>query len=434
MLSQWSHSFCRFNERVIWLSKFVAYHPMNGEWSRKTIISQLPSFIFKHEGLKDAISRAAGCRKHLPQLVKEEESSINSQIVIETIRPTASIIDTKHEVIIVDSLANDTDRTYTTTRYCNNGIVCVQANGPIRAYSLSMDDDFHQGIQFPIINLLDDSQRPWPPIFRSFRSNLLPVNAGYGRVTLWDLKTNECVCTFEAIKDSCQGQLVDTTFACFNLQWAPDSSMGRIVNCWNVAAPSKPSLMWNTEHIFHVVDVAVNSFVVAIALGTFVETEDDETRPQSSPDTIDSSTSSPFSVELRNIADGSFLYKIDPLSGIRNILCMNLSRYNLFILRATHDGTKVFVVDLASRAVISSFNLVKTFIRAFGGIQVSSNEALLIMWSTNNTVAVIDLVYGNWRQFEVEQNDAYRFGFWVLSGNNRLDDMTMNWKAIDYMM
>ncbi|KAI8928392.1 hypothetical protein BC831DRAFT_510026 [Entophlyctis helioformis] len=634
-----AHAFAVANRRPLWLQHLLAVHPLAHHVAvRSQLMTMHASPLLPGEDMKDAVAAHYGWHVRLPALVSREASlssltsaaaaavspsqpaALSNQVAVEHVQPTRDAIRgaASRGLVVVDSLAQDADQTYITTRYTQDGAGCLQAKGgPISFFHISdrtridadpdssesdtsgpddgdaggddpdasttgdQCDGSHEGdgtrgdwmpagaalkaglvrtralarreerarrrecreklqvgsdesapVQPAKLPEWEDSaeSRPWPPIFRSFRSNLIPINAGKGFVSLWDPVAGVCVSTFKAIEDPCQGQLVDNAFLCFNLQWSSESSVGRVVNCWDVTDPRKPVLAWSTRHPHHVVDVAVNAWTVAIAFGTFVDEADSDdsddnddssdsdsdgssrdedsdasrsqaasvgatnttantttaSAPPSSPPAVTSPTTpvspagprpSPFSVELRCRKTGSFLRRIDVLTGIRNILCLNATRFHLFVLRATHDGTRILVVDLQNGSFVSDINLMRSFIRSYGGVQISANERLMILWSTANRVAVIDVIAKRWRLFgKLDDEAASRnrsrsrsrsrsperqplvdasgahgangasgdveaagdgerlpFGFWVLTGPERdLGQMTMHWKAVRY--
>lgn len=385
-----------------------------------------------------------GASQHLPRLVRQQQESSGATHPqpMELITPSTDPIPTTSPYItIIDSFPRSSSKTHlTTTRYSmTGGMVAVESAGSITLHNIHNNDtsSIHH---IPSNKTLD--KHPYPPIFRSFRSNLLPINAGNGSVTLWSLLEDRVLSTFQAITgDTCQGVLVDSTFAAFNLTWDITTNLGRALNIWNVHEPSQPVLDWSLTFEHFIIDVALNSRVVAVALGTYSEGEEEEA-------SFSNTDSSPFNVNLYRRSDGTFLYHIDVLSNIRNILCITMGRLHLYaLIKSTSNGgdddgsIHIRIVDLSTRSLLTSINLLTTFSRTNGGMQLSLDERLLILlcWSLQekkNEIAVIDIQRGTWRCFRVEpcnssnssSDDLLVDGYWVLYGPS--SNYQVKWKGI----
>ncbi|KAI8996116.1 hypothetical protein BC832DRAFT_300677 [Gaertneriomyces semiglobifer] len=253
---------------------------------------------------------------------------------------------------------------------------------------------------------------PGPPRLQpAGHASAIPVHEGDGWMSFWDPKTGECKCRFRAIDDRwCQGRLYGNLYACFNPSWVDDVSefadARRSVRVWNLEDPEVPRIQWEVETPSHIVDVAHNDAVIACAYGSsFVDDEPD-------PD-------SPFGLEIRSVKTGEFIRNVPALNGASDVMFLAITNFHIIISRA--PVTQILaVVSIKAGELLYEINLMTSFAREWCGMNISGDGRTVILWSTKNMLAVVDLVNEDWnlyhREVEVddEAEEQWDFGVWAV--------------------
>lgn len=229
----------------------------------------------------------------------------------------------------------------------------------------------------------------------------------------------QCRARFRAIEDEyCQGQLYGNWYACFNPRWTDDESetvdARQTIRLWNLDNPAQPVVAWNAALPSHVVDVALNDSLVACAYGSLLS-EDEDAEPGDGL----------FGLELRSASTGEFVRKVPALTGVEDVIFMIMTRFHCLVVRAADDGELVTIVDLASTNVVYVIDLTESFIYSYGGLHVSDDESMLVLWSSSDRLACVDLLRGAWTLHERTADDLrekWHYGVWVAIENDPGDE------------
>ncbi|KNC98670.1 uncharacterized protein SPPG_06353 [Spizellomyces punctatus DAOM BR117] len=401
------------NENHLWCAFAAALSPVNGrlphrlEWETWKDIVRL-----KHAWDKVLPKLTAESRRlHDPAEYLQEAPTIVGEVVVDT---TGHNKDRRSKVSVMDSYSSSETRDYIQT----------QAVGPHIVYAITgishigTFDIRASSISAPSIKLPATSFQHPPRLQRVFHSTLIPVHEGMGWMSFWDPRHTDRQGRFRAIDDEyCQGQLYEHLYACFNPRWSDDESetvdARRIVRLWDVKCPSQPILSWNAQLPGHVVDVALNDSLVACAYGSRLDAE-------AGP--IDNAQDTPvFGLEFRSVVTGDLVRSVPALSGVQDVIFLVMTRFYCLVVRAPDDGQLVTVVDLATGNVAHEINLMESFIRTYGGLHVKDDETMLMLWSSSNRLACLDLIRGCWTLHERKRDELFEkwhYGVWVAIEQN----------------
>ncbi|KAJ3042934.1 hypothetical protein HDV00_006241 [Rhizophlyctis rosea] len=262
---------------------------------------------------------------------------------------------------------------------------------------------------------------------RLTRSKWIPINEGNGYISIWDPSTPSRVTNFRAVEEFyVQGHLCGNRYACFNPRWASeeeDVDCFQSIRLWAIEEQNGTARpVWTVRLPGHIVDVAVNEHMVACAYGSLISDENlDETHttaPLLPPE------DRVFGLQFRDIKDGSLLLDAPAFRDITDIICIALTRFYCVVTKAegSNGGQAVLLVDLKSGDIVFEVELATMFIEGYGGLRISDCETYMLLWSSRNQLAVIDLEHGAWRLCERKVSDVaeeWVFGFWAVRRGRR---------------
>ncbi|KAI9092858.1 hypothetical protein DFS34DRAFT_652817 [Phlyctochytrium arcticum] len=333
-------------------------------------------------------------------------------------------------VIIMDSYSATDTRDYIQTQAVGSSVIyAVTGLSHVNVLDIKQDS-----ITQPSRHLLADTTPRQPRLHRVVRSKVVPVHEGAGVVSFCSPSDATHRVRFRAINDEyCQGQMCGDMYACFNPRWSDDPheviDARKQVRLWDLSLPS-PAIRWNATLPYHVVDVALNDCIVACAYGALLEGDDAEDRP----DLADK-----FGIELRSIFTGEFISTIPEMSGVHDVIFLIMTRFHLLVVRMPEGGQKITVVSLRTSKIVCEIDLMQSFIMTYGGCHVNDDETILMLWSSLDQLACIDLILGECAIFECDRSEAssvnWPYGIWVAlqSKNKKLRSRKraqVMWKAI----
>ncbi|KAJ3019502.1 hypothetical protein HKX48_002035 [Thoreauomyces humboldtii] len=228
-------------------------------------------------------------------------------------------------------------------------------------------------------------------------------------------------------------------YICFNPLWSDDLEAEvdarQTVRMYDVSSEglsdnlgTPARICWNATLPAHVVDLASNGSIVACAYARLTE-NDTPTLPDAGE----------FGVELRCAETGEFLRTIGELAGVDDVIFLDITRFHCLVVRASDAGQLVTVVDLQSARIVYEVDLKLSFTRTFGGIHISDDETFMLLWSSSNHLAVIDLLRGTWTlhahvEVDEEMLESWPYGVWFCREHPDAGfeerRYTVGWKAI----
>ncbi|TPX58802.1 hypothetical protein PhCBS80983_g02907 [Powellomyces hirtus] len=348
--------------------------------------------------------------------------------------------DGRNRVTVMDSYSAGSFRDCIQTQQIGPNVVfTVMGVRDVRAIDIRASSEKTLSVALPVAAC----HREPPRLQRVFLSDMVPLHEGMGWMSFWDAQTLQQIARFRAITDDyCQGQLCGSSYACFNPRWSDDGDeevdARRTVRMWKLEDPQCPRVAWNAQLPSHVVDVAQNGSVVACAFGSLLdlaESEDDE-------DSEDDEHHL-FGLEFRSARTGNLIRPVPDLTGVQDIIFLTMTRFHCLVVRAPNNGQVVTIVDLATAEVVHEIDLKLSFTRTYGGLHVSDDETMLILWSSSNQLACLDLLRGTWslhqRTVDDELFDKWAYGVWVAVEKDRrgaqesdsdVQRYTVVWKCI----
>ncbi|KAJ3057129.1 hypothetical protein HK097_000057 [Rhizophlyctis rosea] len=288
---------------------------------------------------------------------------------------------------------------------------------PIGSVSLAAPSN----IPYIPLKIQPRSERQEPIPQRLTRSKWIPVSEGVGHISIWDPSHPALITSFRAINEFyVQGHLCGTRYACFNPRWAAEEEnvdCFQSIRMWDINAEEKSAkAAWTVRLPGHIVDVAINEQMVACAYGSLISDENLAETHTTAPLLDDEDRV--FGLQFRDVRDGSLIGSAPAFEDVTDIICIALTRFYCVVTKAegSQGGQAVLLVDLKSGDIVFEIDLATMFIEGYGGLRVSDCETYMLLWSSRNQLAVIDLEEGVWRLCERKVDgdaDEWPFGFWA---------------------
>ncbi|KAJ3152990.1 hypothetical protein HDU86_005446 [Geranomyces michiganensis] len=352
----------------------------------------------------------------LPWMADRSKAVGDAAITVST--TVAGIKMDNHKVTVMDSYGSGRYDCVNTQQTGRHVFFTETQSKTCCAVDISEDSDSPRGV----VQVIEPSTTtPRWRLQRACHSDLVPCHEGKGWISFWYADSRTCAGRVRAIEDEyCQGQLYGRSYACFNPNWSDDEAdhadASHAVRMWDLTNPEKPSIKWEAKFAAHIVDVAHNGMLVAVAYGSLLE-NDDETDNDDTETVGRGDSESVFGVEFRSCETGELIRQC-PDSNWQDIIFLFCTRTHCLCVRAPEDGQVVTIIDLATGLVVAEVDLMNTFTKQYGGLHVNEDETLLMLWSSSNKLAVLDLLTGTsviaTRSDDEDLFVTWRRGVWVV--------------------
>ncbi|KAJ3156984.1 hypothetical protein HDU89_002393 [Geranomyces variabilis] len=420
----------------------VLLNNVNAVWANSAArMSPIPGVLPKRcewETWQDVVRLKYCWGVVLPRMAKESrEEGETAAMPVVTVPTTVAGIRGQNRVTVLDSYNSgsySTVRDSVHTQQTGRHVFFTETqNKTVRAVDISEDTDSPLGV--PHVIEASKSATAWR-LQRAVHSDLVPCHESNGWMSFWYADSRTCATRVRAIEDEyCQGQLYGRSYACFNPRWSDEPSdnadAAHAVRMWDLSNPDKPFIKWEARTAAHIVDVAQNGMLVAVAYGSLLDDDDENA------DEGNENSDSVFGLEFRSSETGE-LIRSCPDSNWQDIIFLICTRTHCLCVRALDDGQIVTIVDLATGLVVGAFDLRNTFTRNYGGLHLNEDESMLMLWSSGNQLAVLDLLNGRaviaTRKDDDESFETWRKGMWVVIENENAQTkdprFVIAWKAL----
>ncbi|KAJ3175680.1 hypothetical protein HDU87_005822 [Geranomyces variabilis] len=430
-----SHRVCRSWHAVL-------LNNVNAVWENSAArMSPIPGVLPKRcewETWQDVVRLKYCWGVVLPRMAKESrEEGETAAIPVAMVPTSVAGIKAQSRVTVLDSYDSGS---YSTVR----GSVHTQQTGRhvfftetqnknVRVVDISEDTDSPLGV--PHVIEASKSATAWR-LQRAVHSDLVPCHESNGWMSFWYADSRTRAGRVRAIEDEyCQGQLYGRSYACFNPRWSDEpgdnTDAAHAVRMWDLSNPDEPFIKWEAKTAAHIVDVAQNGMLVAIAYGSLLDDDDDNAGEEyERPDSV-------FGLEFRSSETGELIRRCHD-SNWQDIIFLICTRTHCLCVRALEDGQIVTIVDLATGLVVSEFDLRDTFTRNYGGLHLNEDETMLMLWASSNDLAVLDLLTGTSviaaRKRDDDLYETWRKGIWIVmereNARKERPRFVVMWKAL----